>query len=202
MSARSLEAHLHEPRRFTQLACGGYPPLSLSLPTLQSALRLHLLPEPYLPRGDTPLRRRGLSHVCPFVGACDSGGLCHRAVLCRYQQCRDGPRKPRPLTRLLDRGQSTESLALFIGDQPTDTPPGGSTTRRSTPTRKPFAARSAPSASTTPAGSTSTTNSTACLSSPTDRTRNRAPRSAHSVAGSRRSRTGRGTRNALRFRTT
>ena len=114
MSARSLEAHLHEPRRFTQLACGGYPPLSLSLPTLQSALRLHLLPEPYLPRGDTPLRRRGLSHVCPFVGACDSGGLCHRAVLCRYQQCRDGSRKPRPLTRLLDRGQSTESSRSLL----------------------------------------------------------------------------------------
>lgn len=100
----------------SRLARGGYPPLSLSRlqlynPRSDSHPTRAILPTP---RHTAPDVRRDLSHVCPFVGARYRGGLCHRTVLCWYQQCRDGPGQPRPCTRLLDRGQSTRPSRSFL----------------------------------------------------------------------------------------
>ena len=105
-----VETDLHEPRRFK----AGLRRVPSSLTSANSPIRTpaHPLPERYLARRKSA-PRQGLSHVCPLVCARRRGGLCHRAVLCRYEQCRDGSREPRPITRLLDRGQSTKVLFLF-----------------------------------------------------------------------------------------
>lgn len=105
-----VETDLHEPRRFK----AGLRRVPSSLTSANSPIRTpaHPLPERYLARRKSA-PRQGLSHVCPLVCARHRGGLCHRAVLCRYEQCCDGSRKPRPITRLLDRGQSTKVLFLF-----------------------------------------------------------------------------------------